>query len=85
MTGDQVTLLGIAGIAAAAWALKGIASKYIEQRFKNKRKEISLKKSLARNETKKKLYECLESLNSEAVNGMRSVIEGTANSQAKRA
>jgi nucleoside recognition membrane protein YjiH len=74
MTGDQVqsTLLGVAGIIAVAWAIKGIASKYIVEKFKNKRKEISIKKSLAKNETEKKMYEFLESVTHEAIEGVRS-------------
>ena len=64
MTGEQaqVTLLGITGIIAIAWVLKGITSKYITGYFKNKRKEISVKKSLSKNETEKKMYEFLESV-----------------------
>jgi nucleoside recognition membrane protein YjiH len=78
MTGDQVqsTLLGVAGIIAVAWAIKGIASKYIAEKFKNERKEIGIKKSLAKSETEKKMYEFLESVTREAIEGMRSVREG---------
>jgi nucleoside recognition membrane protein YjiH len=86
MTGDQVqsTLLGVAGIIAVAWALKGIVLKYIAEKFKDKRKEISIKKSLAKREAEKKMYEFLESVTCEAIGGMRSVSEGIARSSAER-
>jgi nucleoside recognition membrane protein YjiH len=67
MTEDQVTLLGITGIMAVAWALERIMSKYITGIFKNKRKEISLKESLARKEAEIKMYECLESVTRRAI------------------
>jgi len=69
-------LLGVAGIAAVAFCLKGIGSVAIKEIFKTKRKTISQKRKASKDELEKKKLEFLESSLNTAIEGMRAVSAG---------
>jgi len=83
MTGDQqlFAVIGAAGIVAGAWVIKGIASSYIIEKFKTKRKDISAKKAAAKDEKDKKMFEVLESVAKDILEGMSSFCEGISSTK----
>jgi len=68
--------LGIAGIAAVAYCVRGIGSIRVKELYKTKRKAIAEKKALAKNELEKKKLEFLESTVNFSMEAMRSVCDG---------
>jgi hypothetical protein len=72
----QSTLFCLAGIIMGGVCLLGVGSVVVKEAFKTKRKELSLKKARAKNETEKKKYEFLESAVNSAIESMRAVSLG---------
>ena len=72
----QSTLFCLTGMIMGGVCLLGIGSVAVKEAFKTKRKELSLKKAQAKNETEKKKYEFLESAVNSAIEGMRAVSLG---------
>jgi len=78
MSGQEIVTVTIvvAGIVAGAWAIKGIASQFIKERFKTKRSEIDSKIEIAKTEKEKEFLLSMRSVTHDAIEGMRSVATG---------
>jgi hypothetical protein len=78
MTVDQIpsTLVTIAVVAAVAYCLKGLGSVVVKELLKTKRKSLSEKRNLSKDEVEKKKLDILETSVNAAIEGMKAVSLG---------